>query len=134
MCVCVCVYLGVHGDYRGSSPSDSLVAPMWSFAGRKWPRIPPVGQTPPGKGPAPSTSGEETSVKLSLSCCQSGVAGFLRLWAVKVEKRGSLEIRIYVRLCSCVSAKSNGSSNPPLTSFLLQQLLLHSILCGFFLI
>ena len=52
---------GVHGD---CSPSDSLVAPMWSFAGRKWPRIPPVGQTPPGKGPAPSTSGEETSVKL----------------------------------------------------------------------
>ena len=71
LCVCVhvYVYLGVHEDCRGSSSSDPLVAPMWSFADRKWPRIPPVGQTPTGKGPAPSTLGEETSVKLSLSCC-----------------------------------------------------------------
>ena len=69
VCVHVYVYLGVHGDCRGSSPSDSLVAPMWSFADRKWPRIPPAGQTPTGKGPVPSTLGEETSVKLSLSCC-----------------------------------------------------------------
>ena len=83
VCVHVYVYLGVHGDCRGSSPSDPPVAPMWSFADRKWPRIPPVGQTPTGKGPAPSTSEEETSVKLSLSCCQSEVGGSLCLWAVK---------------------------------------------------
>ena len=53
----MCVYLhGIHGDCWGSSPSDSLVAPMWSYASRKWARIPPVEQTPPGKGPASSTS------------------------------------------------------------------------------
>ena len=40
----------------------ALLHPCGVLLVEKWPRIPPVGKTPPGKGPAPFTSGEETSV------------------------------------------------------------------------